>query len=223
VWEARTYTPQLYLGRPLHSAGSDVVFSAVPTIVNSAGSLIDKKDLIYEWYIKGSSQPVVQGIGKHTVVLSPRDVWFPVSAILLVRDQTGEVRAEKRVEAPLQDTEVLLYEDNPLRGIRYAKALTGVYDMQDVEVSLVVEPYHFSATGRSDERLQYEWTVDKEPYTARGGLVLRPEGGVTGQSTLNLNVVNTSHFLQRAGVSTQIKFGARSIWGVPNLEQTQEL
>ncbi len=64
LWESRTYVPQLYQGKRIHSTGASVIFQAIPNFKDSAGRNISAKDLIYTWKKNGQIITTSSGYGK---------------------------------------------------------------------------------------------------------------------------------------------------------------
>lgn len=212
VWEGRTYTPPFYRGRALQTAGSAVALVALPTILNEKGVLYSADELSYSWSINHSIRPQYTGRGKHSVVLTNSSPFEPLTINLLVKDPKGNTRVGKKFIIPANQPSVVFYEDNPLTGIRYDKAIRGKYSIYDRETTVVSEPYYISALTRTDPVLSYKWTIAGKDYTSPGSISLGAEGVGSGSTNIKLVIQNSAFWLQNGRADLQVDFGADDTW-----------
>ncbi len=213
VWEGRTYTPPFYKGRALQSLGSEVAFTVFPSVLDEKGRLYNASELSYIWSINYDSSPVVSGRGKSAVVLKNDQPYQDFVVNLQVKDPKGVVRTVKKVIIPATQPKVVLYEDSPLVGIHYPKAITGTLGVYEREVSVVAEPYYISAPTRTSQELSYEWTVDGSTFTNPGTLTFATEkNSLSGESMVNVVIKNTAYWLQNARANFTVLFGQRDLW-----------
>ena len=212
VWEGRTYTPPFYQGRALQTPGSEVAIVALPTILNAKGVAYTADELSYSWSTNHSTIPQISGKGKHSVTLI-NDKPFEVFTInLLVKDPQGVVRVGKKFVIPANQPSVVLYEDSPLIGIRYDKAITGTHNISDRETTIVSEPYYISASTRTDPALTYTWSIAGKTYTSPGSISLGSEGVGSGTALINLVIQNTAYWLQNGRADLTVDFGLNDTW-----------
>ncbi len=222
LWEGRTYTPLFYLGRALQSPGSDIAVNVLPSVMKQDGSMYTAEELSYSWTTNYSNIPKFSGIGKHSIVLKNDLPHQPFTINVQVKDPSGKVRTTKKIEIPVTQPEILLYEDSSIFGIRHDKAISAQHGIYNREATFVAEPYHISATSRTDTSLEYFWTIAEEKYNSRGSLSFGSEDTVSGTTHLNLLIKNSSYWLQRARADVQINFGQREQW-VDNTTETVAL
>jgi len=220
VWEGRTYTPPFYQGRALQTAGSEVAMVALPTILNDKGVMYSADELSYSWSTNYSTLPEVSGKGKHSVVLTNSSPFEAFTINLLVKDPQGIVRVGKKFVIPANQPSVVLYEDSPLTGIRYDKAITGMHSIYDRETTLVSEPYYISASTRTDPVLAYTWTVAGKTYTSPGSISLGAEGAGSGSSHVNVVIQNSAFWLQNGRADLTVDFGTNDTWRDTNPDTT---
>lgn len=223
VWEGSTYTPPFYSGKALQTPGSEVTLVALPSVADSKGNLYDKNDLVYMWSINNSSVPVVSGKGKHSVTLKNSNAQTNFLLTLLVKDPQGNTRAAKLLEIPLSQPKIVLYEDSPLIGIRYDKAIEHTYGIFDREATIVAEPYFTTASNRTDPVLKYTWSVANVEYTKPGSITLGSEGAGSGSTYLSLIIKNTKYWLQSGRADLEIEFGKSNAWGSDVNPDTESL
>lgn len=223
VWEGKTYAPPFYQGRPMHSPGASVSFVALPTVVDSKGNVYKNDDLIYLWYTTKSSVPTISGKGKHSVVLQNDQPFTTFSVRLEIKDPQGTMRIQKHYAIPTEQPKVLLYEDVPLVGVRYDRAIGKTFGIFDRETTVVAEPYHISATSRTDTILNYAWTIAGETYTKPGSIALGSDGVGYGSTYVSLVIKNTKFWAQSARADVQVDFGKNEAWGSDVNPETQAL
>ena len=217
VWEGRTYTPPFYLGRALSGGGGSLVVLALPVVPDSSGQPTATDQLYFEWHADDGTTPFAYGLGKAAVLYRSRPLSTePPSVSVVVKDINGAVRAARTISVPVTDPSVVLYEDDPLYGIGYDRALGNEYPIAGRAVSLVAEPYYFSVPSRTDTSLTYAWEVGEQTLENAGSITLSPGGDGGGVSPLRVAVTHNTVWQQRADASTQIAFTAAS---TPNTMQ----
>lgn len=200
LWEANTYTPPFYKGRSKFTSGSKVTIVAEPNFINSNGLKVDKKNLVYNWYINDVAQQKKSGYGAFyintpTTVLDDELV---VRVEIQSRDNT--LHGEKKISIEAQEPNFILYQEDPLVGILYNKALKdrGVYEAK--ETTLIAEPYFFDTVSKKSANLDYTWKINNtaipntedEPYS----IVLGIPDGNSLQTVIELQIEHTQQLLQ---------------------------
>lgn len=115
-----------------------------------------------------------------------------------------------------QGSEVLVYEDNPLYGVLYNKALGGNVTLQNEEIKLAGIPYFIGVKERENAGLAYEWRLNNELVSggAKSSLAFKQSGGAGGTALVSLQISNPAKIFQFANVSLSLSFGQKS---APNL------
>ncbi len=208
AWEAQTYTPILYRGKALHAPSSSIRVTALPVLVNRSGIELSEDDLQYTWSIHRSVQPQLSGYGKQSVVVENSRILQPLDIAVEVRSRDNTLVAANNVRIPVSQPQILLYEQNPVLGVRYARALGNEYAISAREATLVAEPYHLSTPVRDDASLVFDWRVGAQRIEARGLITLRPEGVGAGRVPLSLVMQSRNEPLQSARTTVQVLFKA---------------
>jgi len=106
----------------------------------------------------------------------------------------------------------LLYEQSPLRGVKYERALQGNFNLTNEEVVVTAEPYFFSAKDRRDAGIIYSWFLNGRQVSGNpddeSSIVLRRESG-SGSSLISLSVKHPGKLLQEAANAITVNFGER--------------
>lgn len=182
VWEGNTFVPPFYAGRPLPTGDSTVTVSAVPDL-RVGGARVAKDNLVYEWYINDAQAPYRTGYGLDSITITPPffDSVFSVSAVAKTRSGTPSVRNSISIAPRAPD--IILYEQNPLLGTLFNKAITSAYALASDEVTLRLFPiFAVDPTATT-----YTWKVNGsnvDPGTVARELTLRKTGSGSGRFTI---------------------------------------
>ncbi len=206
TWEARTYTPLLYKGKALQSPGSFVTFTAIPTFIDSSGKEIPAENLVYLWKQGTFPMQNMSGYGKRSVTLMNSKYLETLRIAVEVSNMDRTLIANGEVFAPVSQPTLILYEQSPLLGMRFERAIPSAYTLRGEEVAFIAEPYYFSVKNREDALLTYEWKVGNAPVAARGTITLRPEGSGSGTSPVTLVLRHTKEILQSARAALSVRF-----------------
>lgn len=155
VWEADSYTPPFYSGRPLPTGDTVITVTAVPD-VRVSGVRTPKDTLIYEWFLDDSVRPFQTGYGLDTVRLTPPVFDSPFTVTVQTKTQSGSIAAQNTTEIVPQRPEVLLYEETALLGTLFHRAVSGVLTLFDEEVTIQLFPLFVANPNQST----YSWEVN---------------------------------------------------------------
>ncbi len=211
VWEAKSYTPPFFGGRARYAPGTPMTILALPSVMGPKGVLLDPTTLMYAWYMNKSFTPDVAGKGLQSVTLTNNVPFGEFDIFLEVKDDTGTIRTTKRLVVDTAEPQLVLYEDDPLTGVSYHRALGDAYRIRAAEATLIAEPYYLSALSRSDPALTYAWQVGDQDFTTIGSLVLRPEGKGAGSAEVSLLIQHTNIWQQRVSAGTTVSFDTAAV------------
>ncbi len=107
-------------------------------------------------------------------------------------------------------TNPVLYEDHPLTGISYEKALSGNFALNEAEIKLVVEPYFFSSAGRDSGTLVYDWLLNgiSVPNVTRSSIVFRIPEEERGAAQVSVRLNRVGKVFQRSSVAALVDFNS---------------
>ncbi|HEC30499.1 MAG TPA: hypothetical protein ENI66_00600, partial [Candidatus Yonathbacteria bacterium] len=124
IWEAESYTPPFYKGKALLSPESSVRIVALPVFVAN-GANIPKETLVYIWRLNGKI--VLSGVGETTLEVKGPKPYGNLDISLETSSPSGSIIKTTNIGIGVSSPEIIFYEDRPLEGINYNKALTNEF------------------------------------------------------------------------------------------------
>lgn len=206
VYEALTYTPPFYKGKKVfsHQAGLRVI--AIPEF-NTGNSTYNPQDLIYKWEKNGTVVQEYSGIGQNVLVLEAGLIPRPINITVTVSAPNSSLLAREILVVDIHNTEVNLYEDNPVLGTIYTQSLSsGIYELNRDEINVLAEPFYFSAN--SPQVLEYEWKLNGNSIplnTNQNNVVFRNSENITGTAFISSEARNVDKLFQTAQSSLNMQ------------------
>lgn len=202
LWQTNTYTPPFYRGKAMPTKNSSITVTAVPQGLGSPGSLI------YNWQRNFKNLPNVSGAGKNSISFSFTDVSSVEDLGVKISAINGDDLMEKKISIKLKEPEVVLYEESPLGGVLYQKALSSEILLFNPEIVLRAEPYFFL---KSDlDSLSYEWKMNGELIESLSKAntigLNTPSDSTSGTTIINLQIKNISKHFQQITKNLRLSF-----------------
>lgn len=207
IWQVMSYTPPFYQGKALYPHQGLITFTAVPNV--SANGSITKAlgSYIYTWDKDGDVLGDFSGYGKNTFTLRGTIISRPFTIEVKVSSTDGVSLGSASATINPQSPQVAFYENDPLLGVLYNRNLSS-YTMQGKELSITAVPFYFNA-GTEPESFQFKWTMNGQSIASQSDpstLTVRNTTGVSGNSTIGLQISNVLKVLQFASNSMSIIF-----------------
>jgi hypothetical protein len=210
VWETSGYTPPFYKGKAGYVNQGFVTLVAIPNMVGTNGKKLNAKNLVYKWSVDGEVQGSDSGYGKDsysfrgTIVPKATEVSVEVSSL------TDGTRAIASIELDPERPSLLIYQDDPIYGVLYNKAILDTFSMINDEATFVTVPYFFSGKTPGVANLDYIWSMngaDIGGAAKKNKVTLRRSGQVeAGSAQVSVTVENSREILQGAGYDFSISF-----------------
>ncbi len=209
LWEADTYRPPFYRGHSQASPESEVKVVADAHFYNSRGVAIADSQLDFQWEKDARRISSFSGPGGRELVFTA-DVAGLAHEIKVTITSPDGTSLTRKILIPVDEPQIRLYEDNPLIGTIYGRAIAEPLVLNQSEITLIAEPYFFSADQIKAKRLQFAWFLNNKATTldqARPNriILLTPENNA-GENKLQLNISSLDKILQEASASLTIKF-----------------
>ena len=208
--QANTFAHPLYNGKRIASVGSLIHLEVVPHFVNSGGERLNAQELIYSWSAENKALPRASGRGKHAIIVSQTK---PVGSLFIeveVRSADNTLFGKKGVTIPIRDSELFVYENNPLLGILFNTAIRGIYSLTSKETKFIAYPFFMSFTDRNASHITYLWKLNNTPIVLgddRGSITVSHTGRERGEAEISVSVENSQEIFQRNNARFNIEFG----------------
>jgi len=209
LWEATSYVPPFYEGRPLPGGSTPIRAQAVARLRASGGALIPERDIVYTWYRNNTI--VSSGRGKSSALL-PGPLLFGADSIRVTvesADRTLKGAAQTRIVAV--EPFLSFHEDHPLFGVLYHRSLEGSVNTLETELDVTAVPYFADITSPSDQALIYEWKMNDYTITADPvdpQTLALAANGYRGAVNVTLALTSARDIAMRAVGSWTLVFGA---------------
>ncbi|MDD5318398.1 MAG: hypothetical protein PHF79_01055 [Candidatus Pacebacteria bacterium] len=210
IWEADSYTPPFYKGKALYSYQDNVRVVALPTLISN-GSQVSRSNIIYNWKKNYTAYADKSGFGINyfdvtgNILTKPDNVAVEVSSA-----QDSSTKAANDVDLIPGDPQVALYEDNPLYGILFNRALQGSYNLNQAEVKVAAYPYFFGTNAKNGSTLGYAWSINNNSIdvpTNQNEVVFRQATKEKGQSDIAVQINSTDKLLEQAANAISFLIG----------------
>lgn len=211
VIEPMSYTLPFYKGKPFFISQGIVKIVALPDVVIN-GAKVSSKNLTFRWLSDDSVLGANSGIGKDSLTLSGtipiRDIRIRVE----VKDGSGNILAQNSKTIMVSDPEILFYENSPLYGMLYNKAITGSYYLGTrEELKIVAKPFSFDFLSETSAEANYLWYVNGNYVTPSGKvneiLLRQTTTNLKGTASISLDVNNAKKIFQSTKNSFNVGFG----------------
>jgi hypothetical protein len=160
LFDADTFVPPFYSGRALPSAEAMLRLQALVRFIRADGSLTPDNIIFYSWKRNGAPMGSVSGLGRSSITV-PAPALFGTDTISLdARSDDGAFSGTKSVSIASREPVVVLYEDNPLFGILFHKALASAIGVAETRMTFAAIPYFATAKNADDPLLRYAWSVN---------------------------------------------------------------
>ena len=208
LWQADSYTPPLYKGKALFAPQGNITFFALPEFVIN-GKSIDPKTLVYKWSEDTTVLGDQSGYGRNIITVQGSVIAHATDMQVDVSTLDGTVVGRQIITVNPADSQVLIYENNPLYGVLFNRAITSSFNLTREEAQFEAYPYYFSANTRSLADLSYNWLMNDETINvppSQHSMLFRNTNNQSGQATISLLVTSATKILQTATAGFSVTF-----------------
>ncbi len=208
LWESDSYVPPFYAGRARAGTSATIRAQALARFEKPSGSFIAEKDIIFSWYKDAAL--FASGRGKSSVTF-PGPALFADETISVVAESADtlyKARAEARIAAT--DPTIELYENHPLFGTLYHRALVGSASVSGNQQKVTAVPYFAHVVSPHDTSLSYEWRVNGStiaPDPKAPDTLTITSNGYVGPATVELSLTSLTDWFMHATGSWSLVFG----------------
>lgn len=205
VAEPISSVPPLYPGGAPVAPDGKVRIVAVANLVNGSGTSLDPSTLAYVWTVGGVRMANSSGIGKSAVMVASPLPYRATDIAVAVMSQDGILAGGAELSLMAAEPFVRIYENDPLLGIRYERALSGTYGIKGAESAFYAAPFGLPTTSGAP---LLAWFIDGERAQEGNTITLRPSGKGGGFASLSL--VASAGAYASASTNLSLSFGAPS-------------
>lgn len=201
LWQGETYTRPFYKGKSLWSRQSRITLVAIPQGLGNAANLN------YRWTKNGTILGNINGVGRNTLSFTDTILSRAQTIQVEIVGSSGEILAGTSVFVSPTTPRLLVYENNPLYGFMFHRAVGDSYELEEGEVTFGAFPFFFSATSRLGQNINYEWRTNTGGVETAGSATYRAPEDTVGSSRIEVRVANEEKVAQTGGKSFLIEFG----------------
>lgn len=207
LWESDAYAPPLYRGRTLPGPRGIIRAHALARLVRPNGSAIADSDIVYTWY-KNDAR-IASGRGKSSFTFEGPALYGSEDISVVAESIDAKLRGHAKITLKATDPKVELYENHPLFGVLYHRALTGSVSTAETEQKVAAVPFFANIRSPRDEALEYEWSVNNKrimPDPASPELLTLISRGFRGPADVSLTVRSSQDLVMRSTGAWEILF-----------------
>lgn len=203
VSEPLSTAPPLYLGKAGTPLGGSVRIVAIASFRDGAGRSLDPAALSYAWTMDGARQAAMSGIGKNVVVVASPLQYRDRSVSVTVASGNGSFVSGAALSIVPVLPHLRIYENDPLLGVRFDRALGGAYEIRGAEAPLFAALYSFPILASAPA---VTWYLNGRAAESGPSITLRPTG--RGAGTASLSLVAAIGDVARATSALSLSFGS---------------
>jgi len=201
LWQGETYTPPFYQGRSLWSNQSRITLFALPQ------GLGNPANLNYKWTKNGTVLGNFNGVGKNALAFNDSILSRPQTIKVDIVSGQNTVLASASVYVAPESPTLDVYEDNPLYGFMFHRAVDQEYQFRDKETKFAAFPLFFSVSDRVNDKIDYKWSTNSGDTETKNSVTYRAPDDAAGTSQIQISAMNHEQILQSFNKNFLIKFG----------------
>lgn len=206
LWEANTYTPPFYKGKPLMTAQSSVRAVVIPNTATSKGALT-ASNLVFKWEKDGAVVKDSSGYNKNFFLFEAPKPYGEINLHVKISSLDDTARSDFAINIPLSKPIVLFYENRPLLGVLYNHPIDTNLALSAKEFSLKAEPYFFSNESPGQQINFYQWLMDgKLVGNSSRTITFRNDKDAEVRSAITFSAQGVKRTFQTAQQSVVIHF-----------------
>jgi hypothetical protein len=195
--------PASYPGKPRIPLEGNVRVVAVANMKTAKGAVYSPSALAYSWTVDGTRLANSSGIGKNTIIVSSPLEYRAREVSVVVTSADGSVTGGASLSLTAEQPTLRIYENDPLLGIRFERALVGSFTITGTETSLFAAPFSLPIVGGAPV---IAWFLDGASAQSGNSITLRPAGNGEGRASVSV-VASSGQFL-KAAANLLLSFGA---------------
>ena len=176
VAEPVSSAPPLYPGKPLAPIEGSVRVVAVANFRTTGGTALDPSTLSYKWTVDDTQIANSSGIGKNVVIVASPLQYRARTVSVAIASRDGSLVGGDSLSLSPQEPSVRIYENDPLLGIRFDRALVNTFTITGAESTLYGAPFSVPTTYGAPF---LQWFVNSIAAQTGSSITLRTNRGGT--------------------------------------------
>ncbi len=201
IAEPVSSVPPLYAGKPSVPMEGSTRIVAVANFRNAKGGAIDPTTLSYAWTVDDTHIANSSGVGKSAVIVASPLPYRGRTVSVAITSRDGTLVGGDILSLSPQEPFVRIYENDPLLGIRFDRALLDTYTVS-TESTLYGASFSIPITNGAPF---LQWFVNGTSAQTGSSITLRPTGSGEGSASLSLTASSGSD--TRATANLSLTFG----------------
>lgn len=212
MWEAvDSYVPPFYQGKKLPSRESVIKVVAIPNFINN-GVTANPNDLVYNWKRNDNVLPSASAYGASSILIQNNKLNASEILTVTASSQDGSIQGTANQLITFFNPKIIFYAKDDSTGTLSPFA-RNFMNMGPSGAEIVAEPYFFSVLNKNPNKLNFSWTINKNPVTLTNMnnpqlLTLQNPGG-SGIANLGLSIKNPRTVFQSADAGFRINFSSK--------------
>ena len=202
IAEPISSAPILYPGKPLVPLDGDVRIVAMADLKDANGRMSSPTTYSYAWTVDGVQIANSSGIGKEAIIVASPLQYRARDVSVAVTNSSGILIGGASLSLTALEPSVRIYQNDPLFGIRFDRALSDSYTIAGAETTLYAAPFSVPTTGGAP---LIQWFLNGSTAQDGASITLRPSG--SGQGNASLSLVASSGGYTTATASISLFFG----------------
>jgi hypothetical protein len=211
IYEFLSYTPPFYKGKTLNPNEGLVIVTAIPELIDSSGQKIPNDKLVFSWKRNDKVEQDANGVGKNFFIFSGT---IPVRDSLIevnISSLDDKITSSKTIKINNDKPKIVFYEDSPIYGIMFNKAIKSGVRMFTDEFKVRAIPYFTTVGYTNSPDLNYKWSLNGNSISNltdedKNVMIFRQESEGSGSATVGLKVENNSRIFQFTENSFSLNF-----------------
>ena len=209
LWQADdSYVPPFYKGKALPARDSTVKIVAMPEI-KVGNTYLNPKNMTYSWSKDFTNDEGASGYGKNS--FNYISDYLDASNYIEVNATTPDQKYSSTSNTTVGTfaPKIIFYRNEESMGTRFETAITDGHNIIDKEI-LFAAPFFISPKDLRNPRLVWTWSINGRSIFSQdlhnNLLPLQVQSGVSGTSTVKLDIENMDKIFQTASSEINVQF-----------------
>lgn len=208
--DSDSYIPPFYRGTPRPSAGTNLRLQALPRFKRGS-AIVPASELIYTWRRSGEVLGSISGRGRSSAIISVEHLFGTDVISVEARSADDRLSHISSVSVSAVEPILTLYENHPLYGVLYHRALSSSASLDGTEATFAAIPFFVQARNIYDQALRFDWRVNSAEIPANpkdpSELTVNAENS-TGIAFIQLGVTHATNFFLDAKGAWNVTFSS---------------